>query len=58
MSLIYGLTLAVIICSVFVVATFEPNKLLGYLPTLIAVYCTTATLSRAYNLYLNNKESK
>ena len=56
--IIYVLTLAVIICSVIVVATFEPNKLLGYLPILIAVYCTTATLSRAYNMYLKDKEPK
>ena len=55
--IIYVLTLAVIICAVIVVATCLKIGL-GFLPSLIAVYCTTATLSRAYNLYLNNKESK
>ena len=58
---IYGLTLAVIVCSILVFIKFDfdrVNRILGYLPILIAVYCTTATLSRAYNLYLNNKESK
>ena len=61
MSLIYGLTLAVIVCSILVFIKFDFDRvdsILGYLPILIAVYCTTATLSRAYNLYLNNKESK
>lgn len=61
MSLIYGLTLAVIVCSILVFIKFDfdrVDRILGYLPILIAVYCTTATLSRAYNLYLNNKESK
>lgn len=58
---IYGLTLAVIVCSILVFTKFDFDSVdivLGYLPILIAVYCTTATLSRAYNLYLNNKESK
>lgn len=54
---IYGLTLAVIVCSILVFIKFDFD-VLGYLPILIAVYCTTATLSRAYNMYLNNKESK
>lgn len=55
--IIYGFTLAVIICSVVIVFFYE-DKMLRDLSVLIAVYCTTATLSRAYNMYLNNKESK
>ena len=54
--IIYVLTLAVIICAV--ITALDYDKAFGRLLVLIAVYCTTATLSRAYNMYLKDKESK
>lgn len=52
------LTLSVIILSFLVIDTYDPNKLLGYLPILIAAYCTESSISRTYNLYVKYKEDK
>ena len=49
-----SLMFVVMYCSGMVIATFEPNKLLGYLPLLIAVYCTESSISRTYNLFVNH----
>lgn len=55
------LTVAVIACSVFVFLFFnfdKVDKILGYLPILIAIYCTTSSLSRFYNLYVKYEENE
>lgn len=52
------LTLAVIVCSILVFVYFDHDKILGFLPILIAVYCTTSSLSRVYNLYVKYEEDK
>ena len=52
------LTLSVVVCSILVFVDFDHDKLLGYLPILIAAYCTTSSLNRTYNMYVKHKESK
>ena len=52
------LTLAVIVCSILVFVYFNNDKILGFLPILIAVYCTTSSLNRVYNLYVKYEEDE
>ena len=52
------LTVAVIACSVFIFLFFEFDRFLGLLPILIAIYCTTSSLSRFYNLYVKYEENE
>ena len=50
--ILISLMFAVTCCSCMVIATFNPNKLLGYLPILIAFYCMESSISRTYNLFV------
>ena len=52
------LTLAVVVCSILVFVYFDFDRYLGYLPILIAVYCTTSSLSRIYNMYVKYAEDE
>ena len=49
-----ALMFVVMYCSGMVIATFDHNKLLGYLPILIAVYCIESSISRTYNLFVKH----